>query len=254
LHELLPKGMDFFILVSSITGIMGQATQINYAAGNTYQDALARYRLSIGEKAISLDLGILLTGGLLSQNQGLSRRLHAEGIYAPLSESQILTLFEHICGSQLNTDPVPSQIITGIISPSQQNRRATNFPMAFLQPFWSHTLVIRGGLKSQQSHPEDTSPGLAKAGSFAEQSEMAANALASQFCSLSLTPRARIKLGEPLHTVGVDSLSAVYLRNWIMKQFGVDVPVFDILGDSSIMALGSIIAQEWSKVQGKRLN
>lgn len=43
LHTVLPSGMDFFILTASISGIFGQITQVNYAAGNTYQDALAKY-------------------------------------------------------------------------------------------------------------------------------------------------------------------------------------------------------------------
>lgn len=145
LHELLPKGMDFFILASSISGVMGQATQINYAAGNTYQDALAKYRLSIGEKAVSLDLGILATGGLVSQNKGLAERLAAENVYTVLSETEILALFEHFCDANLQIDDIPSQIVSGIIDPALQDSRGSNFPSAFSHPFWSQTLIHQHG-------------------------------------------------------------------------------------------------------------
>lgn len=247
LHELLPKGMDFFILSSSITGIMGQPTQINYAAGNTYQDALARYRLSIGEKAVSLDLGLLATGGLLSQNEGLADRLAAENVFTMLSEPEILALFEHFCNPHLDIGQIPSQVVSGIINPSLQDKRATSFAPVFSHPFWSQTLTERGSYEE----PERDTDGLinigrsvAEAGSIAEMSEIVASALADKICSLVLTPRASINMGEPLHTAGADSLSAVYLRNWIMKQFSVDVAVFDILGDMSIVSLGNFIASE----------
>ncbi|KAI1084493.1 putative polyketide synthase [Whalleya microplaca] len=248
LHELLPKGMDFFILTSSITGIMGQATQINYAAGNTYQDALARYRLSIGEKAVSLDLGLLATGGLLAQTEGLAERLAAENVYTMLSESEVLDLFDYFCDSHLDIGDISSQIISGIINPSLKDRRGANFPPAFSHPFWSQML----GQRDSNEEPEGDTGGvtnfnhsLAEAGSVAEMCEIVAGAIADQICSLVLTTRASISLEEPLHMAGADSLSAVYLRNWIMKQFAVDVAIFDILGDMSIVALGNFITSEW---------
>lgn len=249
LHEQLPKGMDFFILTSSISGIMGQATQINYAAGNTYQDALARYRLSIGEKGVSLDLGVLATGGLVSQNEGLAERLAAENVYTVLSEPEILALLDHFCDPGLRIDETPSQIVTGLIDPSLQDPRSSNFPAAFSHPFWSQTLTRRGG---DEESNLDTGGGvvelsrlMAEAGSAAKLSEVVAGALADQISSLVMTPRSNINMKEPLHAAGADSLSAVYLRNWIMKQFAVEVAVFDILGDMSITALGNSITKEW---------
>jgi hypothetical protein len=249
LHELLPKGMDFFILTSSIAGIVGQATQINYAAGNTYQDALAKYRLSMGEKAVSLDLGLLATGGLLSQNEKLLDRLASENVYTVLSVPELLSLFEHFCDPGLAIGKIPSQIVSGIVNPSLHDRQGDDsFPTAFFHPFWSQTLAQRGsGNKESEGDTEgvvNVSRSLAEAGSVAEMSEIVAGALADQICSLVLTPRASINLEEPLHTAGADSLSAVYLRNWIMKQVAVDVAVFDILGDMSIFALGNFIASE----------
>ncbi|KAI1099779.1 hypothetical protein F4804DRAFT_69463 [Jackrogersella minutella] len=248
LHELLPKGLDFFILTSSISGIVGQATQINYAAGNTYQDALARYRLANGEKAVSLDLGLLATGGLLSQNEGLAERLAAENVYTLHSEAEVLSLFEYFCDPGLDIDKIPPQIVSGIINPSIQRTRGTDLPPAFSHPLWSQTLTQKGSNGDNEANMGETIKlvrSLADAGSAVEMSEIVADALADQVCSLVLAPKSSINLEEPLHAAGADSLSAVYLRNWIMKQFAVDVAIFDILGDMSIIALGNFIASEW---------
>lgn len=101
LHQQLPKGMDFFKMTSSISGIMGQATQANYAAGNTFLDSLAIYRLEKGEKAVSLDLGLLSTAGMLSQNDRLVERLAAENIYTRLSGKEIQSILEFFCNPRL---------------------------------------------------------------------------------------------------------------------------------------------------------
>jgi hypothetical protein len=248
LHEILPKGMDFFIMAASISGIVGQATQINYAAANTYQDALARFRLAEGEKAVSLDLGILATGGLLSQRKGLLERLEAEGIYSPLSEHDILALFEHFCNPGLTLDEIHQQVVSGIISPALQRQQSRDLPLAFLHPFWSQTLFDANTSKIHEGTMAETDNitiSLARAGSFGERVELSVCALADQFCSLSLTPRANIDLEKPFHVAGADSLSAVYLRNWIVKQFGVNIAIFDILGDISITMLGHRIIKQW---------
>nr|UPN67558.1 hypothetical protein [Pestalotiopsis sp.] len=254
LHVLLPKAMDFFILTSSFSGIVGRGTQINYAAGNTYQDALAEHRLSVGEKAVSLDLGVLATGGLVSQNERLAERIAAENFYTVLSEPEILALFGHFCDPGLPIDEIPSQVVSGFVKPSSRDRQATDLSPAFSHPFWSHTLKHRGETNNLETErnkiTSDLNHRMAEATSAFAMSEMVATALADQMSSLAMTSKSNINMEEPLHVAGADSLSALYLRNWIMKQFAVEVAVFDILGDMSIVALGNLITRQWRASRG----
>ncbi|KAJ8106568.1 hypothetical protein ONZ43_g7025 [Nemania bipapillata] len=56
LANLWPGDKPFFILLSSITGVIGNTAQANYAAGNTFEDALAHHaRTHLGINATSLD-------------------------------------------------------------------------------------------------------------------------------------------------------------------------------------------------------
>ncbi|KAL4772930.1 polyketide synthase [Aspergillus nidulans var. acristatus] len=253
LHTLLPRKMDFFILASSITGIVGQPTQINYAAANSYQDALARFRLSHGEKAVSLNLGVLKTGGLIAQNESLLDRLVSTNFHLPLSEEEVLALLDHFCDPSLAIDDIPAQVATGFIRPPEDPESHVRLPATLQQPFWDH---IRVG---SSEHVKDTAATaatnaaskntfremLAREGaSMDEISIVVTEALADRFCQIALVPRDRLSIEKPLHAAGADSLIAVDLRNWVLQKLGVDLPVFDILGETPITALGRFIAQE----------
>lgn len=62
LHEAtLASGvdLDFFLMLSSISSVLGLFGQVNYAAANFFQDALARYRRQRGLTGTSVNLGVL---------------------------------------------------------------------------------------------------------------------------------------------------------------------------------------------------
>ncbi|MYQ62374.1 type I polyketide synthase [Streptomyces sp. SolWspMP-5a-2] len=84
-----------FILYSSVTGTLGNSGQANYAAANTFLDALAHHRNARGLAASSLAWGLweqasTLSGHLDSADRA---RLSRTGI-APLSTADALALFD----------------------------------------------------------------------------------------------------------------------------------------------------------------
>jgi zearalenone synthase (highly reducing iterative type I polyketide synthase) len=67
LSAALPDA-DFFVLLSSFAGVFGNRGQTNYAAGCAFQDALALARRARGQKAVSVDLGVMRDVGALAEN------------------------------------------------------------------------------------------------------------------------------------------------------------------------------------------
>ncbi|KAK8113578.1 hypothetical protein PG984_014104 [Apiospora sp. TS-2023a] len=49
---------------------------------------------------------------------------------------------------------------------------------------------------------------------------------------------------KQLSDYGVDSLMAVELRNWIARDFGASVPVFDFMGGATIADIGALVAEK----------
>ncbi|WP_309112606.1 SDR family NAD(P)-dependent oxidoreductase [Saccharothrix sp.] len=84
LHELAGD-VEAFVLYSSIAGVLGTAGQANYAAGNTFLDALARHRHALGLRATSLAWGLwesdsAMSGGLSEVDRKRIRRLGLQPI------------------------------------------------------------------------------------------------------------------------------------------------------------------------------
>ncbi|MFD9407351.1 SDR family NAD(P)-dependent oxidoreductase [Streptomyces sp. NPDC059989] len=96
LHELTAGlELDAFVLFSSISGLIGAAGQGNYAAANTFQDALAHHRRAAGLPATALAWGLWEQGGGMADSldgTGIARMARA-GV-APLAQTDGLALFD----------------------------------------------------------------------------------------------------------------------------------------------------------------
>ena len=112
--------LEFFTLLSSISGIVGTAGQTNYAAGNSFQDAFALYRHSLGLAANAIDLGIVEDVGYMSEHQSLTDRVKSRSGLVGIGEKQLhdILKFSILQQSQKPSDSHgPTQMITGLPFP-----------------------------------------------------------------------------------------------------------------------------------------
>jgi NADPH:quinone reductase-like Zn-dependent oxidoreductase/SAM-dependent methyltransferase len=241
LHKVLPSGMDFFIMLSSVASIMGGISMSSYAGSNSYQNGLARYRISIGEKAASINPGVLHDIGFVTEFTDAQRdRLTRVGYFIPTWEAEINAILDIFC------DPESSMIndkehrpVLGLNGTAQMLADGSEVPFSFMQPLWQHTLYTDVITKESaaKSQKDDVKVLIKAAESLEEAKAIATGALRKHLAVLLSTQEERLHDGA-----SVDSLIAIELRNWLGKNFNADIPVFEIVSAQTWSSLGESIA------------
>lgn len=244
LADLLPRNLDFFILLSSISGVYGNLSQSNYAAGNTFQDALARYRTSHGEKALSINVGWMRTIGIMSEKEEYRNRWVDGAELAQIEEEELMAILEIYCDpSQPVLHPSKSQLLLGTITPATLQKYNLAIPDILKRPLFSSFSTWVGDPSSSDIGTEDLTAKFNEAASEEDRADVVIKSLAQKLArSLSMSAD-DVDTSKPLFEYGVDSLVAVEVRNWIGKEFSAEVAVFDIMGGASIDAVGVLVSE-----------
>ncbi|WP_061299241.1 type I polyketide synthase [Herbidospora cretacea] len=111
LHELTcDRDLAWFVLYSSVSGVLGNAGQASYAAANAYLDGLAVHRRALGLPGVSLAWGLWAeqTGITAHLRQADLARAARNGV-RPLATDAALELFDAALGAG---DPV---IVPGVL-------------------------------------------------------------------------------------------------------------------------------------------
>lgn len=249
LHQLLPSKLDFFILLASLSGIYGSAAQSNYAAGCAYQDALARYRIANGEKAVSFDVGWMRTVGIIAERDDYRHIRETTGDMVPIEERDFLALLEVYCNPSHTVSLDKAQLLIGARTPAEYidrgHAKVDTFDhplfMGFRRPSGTATGNLTKG-DAETSAADDATNRFQKARATQERSNIVIGALAIKLArALMITPE-DISPARSLSDYGVDSLVAVELRNWISTKFRTSVDVFDIMGGKSIQSIGELVS------------
>ncbi|KAJ6031693.1 Acyl transferase/acyl hydrolase/lysophospholipase [Penicillium herquei] len=250
LHQLLPGDVDFFILLSSLAGVVGQMASSNYAGGCTFQDALARYRVSQGQAAISIDIGWMRNIGIIAETGAYQRQRQAANDMRPVDGAELLALLTICCDPENSQrSPVESQILFGLRTPADHFTRGNTPPALLNRPLLSTFSYIPDSGASAEQDPlkkkaidpailfqQSTDP--------SERQQIFLRALAVKLAgSMSISPDDVVS-SKPLSTYGVDSLMAVDLRNWIGTTFGATIAVFDIMGGVSLAKIADLVAEK----------
>jgi len=111
LHKLLPRDLDFFVLMSSVVGILGNASQAAYAAASSFQDSFSSYRNHLGLPAITVDLGLVAGIGYVADRDILESKLRAQG-HDDIGADECLAIIEEAISQPFQSEHNGS-LITG---------------------------------------------------------------------------------------------------------------------------------------------
>jgi zearalenone synthase (highly reducing iterative type I polyketide synthase) len=243
LHKLLPRDMDFFVMLSSIAGVVGNRSQTSYATGNTYQDALAKFRREQGLPAVAIDLGLMAGIGLIAERGGFTNLRKSEAV--ALNERDFHEIVKAAMVGSYGETAMPAQLVTGLPSGGILHRQDLDPPFYFDDPRFSflkkmgleQAIKETGGGEGATEGGVSLATQLSQSTTLSEATQHVTNAICAQLAKGLQTSPENIDVNKPLHSYGVDSLMAVEIRSWILQQLKADVTMFDVLSGTSISAL-----------------
>ncbi|MFG3056982.1 SDR family NAD(P)-dependent oxidoreductase, partial [Kitasatospora sp. NPDC048239] len=243
LHELtrdLP--LTAFVLFSSAAGVLGGAGQAAYAAANSFLDALADQRRVEGLPGLSLAWGLWAGGAGMGGelNTADRARLRRAGV-APLSVPQALGLFDVALAGEHST-VVPARLDLAGLRAATTDDAVPALLRGLVAP------ALRTAAAATPAAPAGAGSALAAELAAADPADRlgrlvrlvqthAAEALAHPGADSVPTDRAFTDLG-------VDSLTAVDLRNRLAEAAGVRLAATAVFDHPTVGALAAHLLDE----------
>ncbi|KAK0123298.1 Polyketide synthase 19 [Cadophora gregata f. sp. sojae] len=226
--------LEFFICFSSTTSIVGSIGQSAYAAANHYMASLVEQRRARGLAGSVLHIAILTGFGYIFRRDSD----HADTIY-----KAILPRFDRQSETDLH-EMLAEAIVCGRPGSSQTTELITGIRTVF-QGEWRDDPRLSSYIGQKQE--QDQSGGQA-AGTVSVKTQLAATEDPAE-CLVILETCFRVALGHmlemdpkqldsnmPVASLGIDSLIAIRIREWFLKEMGVDVPVLKVMSDTYTMS------------------
>ncbi|KAI0448681.1 lovastatin nonaketide synthase [Xylaria acuta] len=245
LANIWPGDKPFFILLSSVTGVIGNTAQANYASGNTFEDALAHHaRTHLGINATSIDIGLVsdsthftAAGNFGDLASYLGRYQHGwRGLQTTLEELGVV-MRAIMRGSTTDGQPAPAQVVLGL-GDRIEHKESTG---GFARDRKFELRAVKGGNQARDSEAkQDVGTLLSNATSMAEAAAVVEENIKDLVAAAMGVSLSEIDAQKPLYDYGVDSLQAVEIRNRAMKNMQSDISVFGIL---SAMPLADVAAK-----------
>ncbi|KAF4990487.1 hypothetical protein FGRMN_8444 [Fusarium graminum] len=261
---LLNHNLDFFVMLSSGCGVIGNEGQSNYAASSTFLDTFARYRQNLGLPASSVDLGYVEDVGNISDRPEIQASLLSRGL-RPITVRDVLRVVE---GAIVTGSPKP-----GVAQDSYDGFSQSQIVLSFGMidkvtaewQSWARDAKF-GLLRSKaadnatlESDPESGESAVQTAvkafrntlGRLADAPEGKETALQPFVCSALVAKLAQVlsmKIGEIQPTrsavqYGMDSLIAIEVRSWARYAFQIDLPINDLTNPYSIQDLAARVSK-----------
>ncbi|KFG84225.1 hypothetical protein MANI_006397 [Metarhizium anisopliae] len=246
LHRSLPDDLDFFITLGSFTATIGHRGQSNYASAGAYQDALAYHRRCCGRHATTIDLGIMRDVGVLAETGMTDSFREWEKPYG-IRESEFLAIVETAIDWDTRNFRHP-QILTGLATGGSVRSAGITMPY-YMEDARFSVLASTGMREAGDGDGNVGSAGavpvhslISEAKFLEDAARFVLDALVQQLAKMLQTPASEIDTNRFLNSFGIDSLVAIEIVNWAMREAKSTTTVFDVLAGVPMTTLCARLA------------
>lgn len=227
--------LDFFILISSAAGAVGNRGQAAYAAANTFLNGFAQYLVGEGIAATSIDLTAVSDAGYLAEDKEKAAEVARNLGSDTICEAEVLALIQAAIQGKLTS--CNGHAITGMrITPT-------------MQPFWSHDAKFAHLLKAAEAASASSTTTAVKswsvlfkaAASRSEAAQVVCQALVEKIAEVIAMEPEALDTSRALSHYPLDSLTAIEVRNFIARMFEANMQVLELLASGTIDSLAQIV-------------
>ncbi|MYW19567.1 SDR family NAD(P)-dependent oxidoreductase, partial [Streptomyces sp. SID2955] len=245
LHQLTHRfDLTLFVLFSSTAGVFGSAGQANYAAANTFLDALAQHRNAQGLPATSLAWGLWAerTGMTGHLNQADLSRMSRSGLL-PFSSQEGLALLD-AAGGLAEALVVPARLDTALLA--AEAAQGGTPPPAVLRGVVRQPVPARRSRVQEPQRSDAPSPAQRLAGLAAPERRRTLLRLVQEHGATVLGHGSAVSVvaDRGFLELGFDSLTAVELRNRLNAATGLRLPATLIFDYPTPEALAGLLDEE----------
>jgi len=235
LHEAtsaVGADLDFFLMLSSISSVLGLVGQVNYASANFFQDALAHLRRQQGLRATSINLGVL------GQYAGMSS--------AEKNVQEIVGLLETHGILVMPLSDVLAKLEAALIQEPVQ-RMTARFDWARFRAAYPHLTrdarfvdLMSDAALARGDRPRSSNL-LATLAELEpdQQRDLLEKEVKSKLALILDAAPERLDVSLSIDKLGLDSLMLTDLQIWIGRSVGITLPLIKLLKGPSIATLAS---------------
>jgi acyl transferase domain-containing protein/surfactin synthase thioesterase subunit len=227
--QTLELPIDYFVMYSSLTWIVGTPGQGNYAAANGFLEALARHRQALGLPALTVNWGAIGEVGFLAR--GKPDALSRMG-WVAISPANAMKVIKHCL-----LHKVAATSAFGV----NWGKMSQVMPTLQTSPSFSHLIVEDAEASiGEGAQDQDLRRELSSLDSDARSLRLVI-ALSQQIGRVFDMSVDRLSVDVALTDLGMDSLMAGQIRNWLAKRLEIDFPIMGLMRGPTITQLASDI-------------
>ncbi len=231
LHQAtLQDALEVFVLYSSSSAVVGNPGQGAYVAANLYLDALAQYRRALGLPALAIGWGAIQDVGFLTRHENVRDMLKARtGLDATPAHDALADLGRVLAAGASRVS----------VARFDLQRLHQMLPAARVPRFLPIVPSDATALLQADETLADLMANMPKA----EQRGFVLDRIIETAARVMGTTAAQINPQQALGDLGLDSLMAVELANALERDVGQSIPVMQLLGAASLLAVADQVAK-----------
>jgi acyl carrier protein len=236
-QQTLNMPLDFFVMFSSVTSVIGNPGQGNYAAANAFLDALAHYRHHMGLPALTINWGAISDTGYAAKDSDVAKHLDRIGVKG-FTTKQAFDILKRLLD--------PSSGAVQVVVAHMDWQKWSQSHAAGKSPRYSYLIAGTGGQKDdgKKENESDFLSQLKKMPTEEQEKQIHDFVCMQVSQVLGRDPAKSLDPDKGFFELGMDSMMTMELRNRLMNQLNLTLPTTLAFKYPNIKSLVGYLVQE----------